>query len=301
MSTLNGDRAALLDNVLTDPADDTARLVLADWLEEHDEAPFGRFVRAGVVASRFRGAELIDDPDYYAAARVISDIATAGRPSVWLSAAGAAGPSPLAFRGLGLGQRRRPGDGAHRCLRRHVLPRPPGRIGGDARGVVRTDGARARRLADRVGSCVLGRARLVPLNWSGFLTAGWRITGRVRMPRRNVPLSGGEVAFANASGAVLSQSSSEWAADQFFADRTALVAGAARGSAPRLVDDLKDAAGDRWPRPTHRQRQGESIHPLARPRSNGSNRQRSAAPHFRDPSSARVGPKHAPSSKVGER
>jgi hypothetical protein len=47
--------------------------------------------------------------------------------------------------------------------------------------------------------------------------------------------------------------SAEWAADQFFADREALVAGAARDSAA-LVDDLKDAAGDRWPRPSSRRR-----------------------------------------------
>lgn len=45
------DRAALLANVLNDPTDDTARLVLADWLED----VFGRFLRAGVVAARFRG------------------------------------------------------------------------------------------------------------------------------------------------------------------------------------------------------------------------------------------------------
>ena len=38
----------------------------------------------------------------------------------------------------------------------------------------------------------------------------------------------------------------EWHADQFFADRTSLVAGITRESAA-IVEDLKDAAGDRWP------------------------------------------------------
>ena len=70
------------------------------------------------------------------------------------------------------------------------------------------------------------------------LTEGWRITSRVRMPRRNVPLSGSALPSAMAPGAVLTQTSLEWAADQFFADRTALVAGVARECAA-LVDDLK--------------------------------------------------------------
>jgi hypothetical protein len=81
---------------------------------------------------------------------------------------------------------------------------------------------------------------------------GWRITGRVRMPRRNIPLTELAIPPAMAPGAVLTQSP-EWAADQFFADRTALIEGAARECAA-IVDDLKDAAGDRWPRPPHRRR-----------------------------------------------
>jgi uncharacterized protein (TIGR02996 family) len=48
------DRAALLSNVLNAPSDDTARLVLADWLEEHDEDAFGRFIRAGVLVTLLR-------------------------------------------------------------------------------------------------------------------------------------------------------------------------------------------------------------------------------------------------------
>ena len=88
------ERAALFSNVLNDPADITARLVLADWLEEHGEDQFGRFLRAGVVSSRYRDAEYIDDPDYYAALRVLAGVATGGAPARWLSALGV-GPSPL--------------------------------------------------------------------------------------------------------------------------------------------------------------------------------------------------------------
>ncbi len=58
------------------------RLVLTDWLEEHGEEPFGQFVRAGVVAARFRGAELIDDPDYYHALTALTEVATGAAPAV---------------------------------------------------------------------------------------------------------------------------------------------------------------------------------------------------------------------------
>jgi hypothetical protein len=75
----------------------------------------------------------------------------------------------------------------------------------------------------------------------------------VRLTRRNVPLTGHAIPSAIAPAAVLAQSPAEWAADQFFADRAALVAGVARESAS-LVEDLKDAAGDRWPRPPRRRR-----------------------------------------------
>jgi uncharacterized protein (TIGR02996 family) len=88
------ERAALFAAVLAQPADDTARVVLADWLEEHGEGDFGRFLRAGVAASRYRGAEYIDDPSYYAALREIAAVATTGEPARWLSALGV-GPSPL--------------------------------------------------------------------------------------------------------------------------------------------------------------------------------------------------------------
>lgn len=82
------DRDALFANVLDAPADDTARLVLADWLEEHGEEAFGRFVRAGVVASQFRGMELISDPEFYEALRTLSEVTTAGEPARWLGALG---------------------------------------------------------------------------------------------------------------------------------------------------------------------------------------------------------------------
>ncbi|QJX00763.1 TIGR02996 domain-containing protein [Frigoriglobus tundricola] len=87
------DRAALLANVLNDPAADTARLVLADGLEEHGENAFGRFVRAGLIAARFRNEDLIHAPDYCDALDTIADVVTSGEPARWLAAL-ATGPSP---------------------------------------------------------------------------------------------------------------------------------------------------------------------------------------------------------------
>ncbi len=82
------ERVALFANVLNDPADDTARLVFADWLEEHDEGDRAGFIRAGVTAARFRDEPLIDDPDYYAAISTMAGVATWGGPARWLSELG---------------------------------------------------------------------------------------------------------------------------------------------------------------------------------------------------------------------
>src|SRR5262245_35488686 len=56
------EQETLLAAVLEDPSDDTARLVLADLLRESDDPEaraLGRFLWAGVTASRFRDAEPI--------------------------------------------------------------------------------------------------------------------------------------------------------------------------------------------------------------------------------------------------
>src|SRR5262249_20535120 len=46
------DRDALLAAILADPADDTARLVYADWLGENGEADRGEFIRVEVELAR---------------------------------------------------------------------------------------------------------------------------------------------------------------------------------------------------------------------------------------------------------
>ena len=69
-----------------------------------------------------------------------------------------------------------------------------------------------------------------------------RLTGQVRLPRRNLLLTGYTIPAAIAPGAVLTDSNAEWAADQFFANRDSLVEGVAKESVS-IVAGLMDAAG----------------------------------------------------------
>ncbi|VTR96145.1 unnamed protein product [Gemmata massiliana] len=89
------ERAALFTNVLNDPTDDTARLVLADWLDENNENAFARFLRAGVVASQLRDEALIDDPEYDAALTDLVAVATSGLPALFLARLGIGRPPPM--------------------------------------------------------------------------------------------------------------------------------------------------------------------------------------------------------------
>ncbi|MDB5307539.1 MAG: hypothetical protein JWO38_1741 [Gemmataceae bacterium] len=68
------DRESLLAAVLDTPGDDTVRLVLSDYLQEHDEPALGRFIRAGVIAARFRDLDGTQDPDYHAVQAAIAAV-----------------------------------------------------------------------------------------------------------------------------------------------------------------------------------------------------------------------------------
>ncbi len=244
-----GDRDALLANVLNNPADETARLVLADWLEEHDEEPFGRFLRAGVVASRFRRVELITESEYYDALRTISDVASAGEPAHWLAVLGI-GPSPLTER-----------DWVWDNAADRVSVRIGTTTGVFTRGLLSelevTLGEWYTLASSALFVWPIERVRVSDVPGLSFRIEhreqGWRLTGQVRLPRQNVPLIRHAVPTAIAPSAVLTHSPAEWAADQFFANRAALVEGVAKESAA-IVADLMDAAGDRWPRPLRRRR-----------------------------------------------
>ena len=89
------ERETLLAAVLDAPDNDTARLVFADWLEENGESPLGRFLRAGVVAGKYRHARVIEEREFYDAVKALADVSAAGDPSRWVVALGL-GASPVA-------------------------------------------------------------------------------------------------------------------------------------------------------------------------------------------------------------
>lgn len=212
------DRAALFATILEQPADDAARLVLADWLEENGEGLLGRFLRAGVVA-RYSAEEFIDDPDYYAALAEIA-VARTGEPARWVASLGL-GPVHLTDR-----------DWAWDCAGDRVTVRVGSAAGVFSRGLVAelevTLGEWYAVGAGALAAWPIERVRASDVPGLSFaverLAQGWRLTGRVRLPRRNVPLTGHGIPTAIAPGAVLTEARAEWSADQFFADRAALVA-----------------------------------------------------------------------------
>ena len=81
----------------------------------------------------------------------------------------------------------------------------------------------------------------------------WRLVGRLRVPRRRVALGGGVLPAAVAPLPFLTETAGEWHLEEEFPNREALV-GAIGSAAPRLVEDLREAAGDRWPSPPRKRR-----------------------------------------------
>ncbi len=77
------DEAAFLAALTVNPADDTARLVYADWLDEHDDAMKAEYLRAMVEVTRSSGGS---NEHVEAAARLFR--ATKGTATDWRYAAG---------------------------------------------------------------------------------------------------------------------------------------------------------------------------------------------------------------------
>jgi uncharacterized protein (TIGR02996 family) len=73
------DRESLLAACLDQPADDTARLVYADYLREQGNTAtqaIGRFIWAGVTLATFRGNEPVGDGMFFDAQKELNTVAT---------------------------------------------------------------------------------------------------------------------------------------------------------------------------------------------------------------------------------
>src|SRR5580692_11553272 len=94
---MNADTDPLLELILENPDDDTARLVLADILRESeypDKQARGRFLWAGVTAYSLCKQVETRNPLYMTARTELRDLARAGWPARCLSQL-EIGPSPL--------------------------------------------------------------------------------------------------------------------------------------------------------------------------------------------------------------
>ena len=189
-------RDTLLAAILEDPADDTARLVLADLSRESDDPDaqaLGRFLWAGVTASRFRDADVIEDSLYYTATGEIpvpQGNRLSGSPI-------RIGPRPLT-----------------KVIGRGTTPDRVGvRIGDSVGMFVRGMLANSRHARELVilrggGAGELARRSVIITAVPGLVFAvespgssprDWFLAARLRVPRRNVAL-GGRQALPPATG-----------------------------------------------------------------------------------------------------
>jgi uncharacterized protein (TIGR02996 family) len=247
------DAAVLWAACLADPADDTARLVLADLLREsHDpyEQARGRFLWGGVTAARLSaGGDLIDDPHYYVAQRELAAVATAGHPAHWLGLLGV-GPDPLAR-----------SDWAWDATHDRVVVRIGDVLGTFARGMLAEVAAALDRWLALARPALGGWPveRVTVTDAPGLtlaverLAGAWRLEARLRLGGRRVPLSRHVVPSAVSNAPILADGPAEWWVEEWFADRAALVEGVVQSSRV-LVADLRQIAGDRWPSPPRKGR-----------------------------------------------
>ncbi len=239
---------ALLETILTNPSDDTPRLILADLLRESDdpsERARGQFLWAGLTAARFRTAELIDDPAYYTAQREIGQVAAAGEPARWLAEWGI-GSAAL-----------RTGDWAWDCVHDRVTVRLGGASGIFTGGMLT---GLSVELSEwyRLATDVLSQAPLQTITITDIrgLTlaidqqqSAWRISAQLKAPPQRIPLMSGPIPFSMAPNLALIADAGDWRVEETFSTRSQLIA-SINSTTFSLITDLRDAAGDRWPGPT---------------------------------------------------
>ncbi len=241
------DRAGFLNSILDSPADDLPRLVFADFLRESDDPAdqaLGRFLWAGVTAARFRNADLIDDLDYYTAHREIEAVTVAGEPVRW-----------LANLGLGVDPELEESWGWE-CKYDRVTVRQEGVLAVFARGMLSMLDMSFEKWCESA-SRILEASPLesvsiteVPgLSFSIVPKPGsWILVARLKVPTKRIPLMGGPIPSSVSPSPVLIETNADWGVEEGFPSRAALVSAAAQTSR-MLANDLREAAGTRWPRP----------------------------------------------------
>lgn len=240
------ERSAILNVILEKPDDDTARLVLADLLRESDDAgdqARGRFLWAGVTASRFRNDELIEDPLYYSAQMEISAVAGAGELKRWLLELGIGAPLPN-------------NDWGWDCQHDRVTMRLGERSALFSRGMLSDIGVTLDEWYS-FGKTILQQTPLekvaiIDVNGLSFaIEPGrprWSLKAHLKLPAARVPLMGWPTHSIVAPSPVLVQAEAEWHIDELFRSRTELVE-RVKGGSMILTNTLRDLAGNRWPGP----------------------------------------------------
>jgi len=244
------DREAILATVLATPDDDIARLVFADWLEEHDEAELGRFIRAGVTAARYRDENVIDDRAFYQALVDLATVCETGATASWLSALGM-GPTPLAT-----------GDWAWDNAADRVTVRVGGSVGIFERGML----ARVSLTFDEcpaVGSAGIAAwpvDRFVVFDVRGLVLwleppsddpLGWKLTATLttlahQPGRGRLWWVSGALSTPRMASSLTHDPPHRWAVARTFPDRTTLSAEFPE-AVVELLAGLRISAGDVWP------------------------------------------------------
>jgi uncharacterized protein (TIGR02996 family) len=213
------ERSAIHELILANPADDTARLVLADLLRESDDASDqarGRFLWAGVTASRFTDVDLIEDPLYYTAQQEIAAVSSAGYPAQWLLDLGV-GSSPLEKK-----------DWAWDCIHDRVTVRLAIFSGFFCRGMLSGLSiglAEWYKLAQHLlGATPLEKIAIYDIPGLSFgidqHESNWRLTASLKLPDQRIPLVGsGSIPSAMAPSPFLIETDSDWHVDELFPSR----------------------------------------------------------------------------------
>lgn len=239
--------SALLDLILSNPSDDTVRLVLADLLRESGDAfeqARGRFLWAGVTASHFSADDLIEDPLYYTAQQEIDAVSSAGHPTRWLSELGL-GSKPFGDR-----------DWGWDCVHDRVTIRLGTVSSVFTRGMLSElslELAEWCKLAQRIlTSTPLETLTIIDIPGLSFAIgqdeSEWLLKARLKLLAQRIPLMGsGSIPSAMAPSPFLIETAGDWHIEESFPSRAALVEGITARST-WLVDELKGAVGNRWPR-----------------------------------------------------